>query len=184
MYELDDTVLDEAGHEGTTLVVTDLVSLIERFHPLDEPGAPIDLVEAYVAELAETDARFEPENVRESIEERLVDSETWVDDSSLYPVDEGRVSKYPLRWHEQLGGEDDLRRIIEVVLDDLPADGEEAFDTGGAGTGIPKSELIQIAEVLGRMPQAEVRRQLARLEDDGEIDSDVREHPNARIELS
>lgn len=184
MTELDEYVLEEAGHQGETLVITDLVSLVERHHPLDAPGAPVDLLEAYVAELAETDARFEPENVREAVEERLVDSETWVDADALYPLGDDRVSNYPLRWHEQLGGESDVRRYIEVILDNLPAEGEETFDTGGAGTGIPKLQLLEIVEVLGGLSQGEVRRQLDELEDEGAIAGDVREYPNARIELT
>ncbi|MFB6130343.1 MAG: hypothetical protein ABEJ28_05925 [Salinigranum sp.] len=173
MSDLNDHVLEEASAEGETLLIADLVSLIERHHPLSEIGAPVDLLEEYVAALAEGDSRFEPETVREAVEERLVDSETWVAVDALYPVAEGRVSVYPRRWHEQLDGEEDLLRIIEVVVDDLPEGGRETWATGGPGPGIPKDKLVEMGELFGGLQLTEIRDQFRELKDAGEINMSV-----------
>lgn len=181
MPELRDDVIDQAFHEGDTLIVNDLVGLIERHHDDDYYGAPVDLVRAYVERLAEEDARYEPEGVRQALDEQTVDDESWVDADSLYDVGEDRVSKFPLEWHEALSGEEDVYELVRFVVDALPEDGREAFATGGAGAGIPRQRLIDMAEILCNLSQAEVKRQLEELGERGEIEVSDEQHPQGRV---
>ncbi len=181
MPEFRQDVLDEAFHEGETLIVNDLVGLIERHHDDGHYGAPVDLVEAYVERLAEEDSHYKPEGVREAIDEQLVESETWVDVGALYDVGDGRVSKFPLEWHEALGGEDDVYEIVTYLVDALPEGGRESFDTGGPGPGIPRQQLIDIAEIIGGLSQDEVKRQLEQLGERDEIAVSTEQHPQGRV---
>ena len=52
MVDLSDRVVEEAVHEGETLLVADLVSLAERAHR-DRPGIDRDRLEAYAEALDE-----------------------------------------------------------------------------------------------------------------------------------
>lgn len=181
MPELRDDVIDQAFHEGDTLIVNDLVGLIEKHHDDDQYGAPVDLVRAYVERLAEEDSRFEPEGVDRALDEQTVDDESWVDDDSLYDVGEGRVSKFPLAWHEALSGEKDVYEYLTFVVDTLPDQGRESFGTGGQGPGIPRQRLIDACEVIGGLSEDDVKRQLQRLGDEGEIVAEAEQHPHQRI---
>ena len=181
MPELRDDVIDQAFHEGETLIVNDLVGLIEKHHHDDYYGVPVDLVEAYVERLAEEDSRYKPEGVREAIDEQVAEGEAWVDADSLYDVGDGRVSKFPLEWHEALSGEEDVYEIVTFVVDALPDEGRDAFATGGAGPGVPRQRLIDIAEIIGGLPQGEVKRQLEQLGEAGEIEVPSEQHPQGRI---
>ena len=181
MPELRDDVIDQAFHEGETLIVNDLVGLIERHHDDEYYGAPVDLVRAYVERLAEEDSRYDPEEVDEALDEQTVDDDSWVDADSLYDVGEGRVSKFPLEWHEALSGEKDVYEIVTFVVDALPEDGRDAFATGGAGEGVPRQRLIDIAEIIGGLSQAEVRRQLEELGERDRIEVADEQHPQGRV---
>ena len=181
MPELRDDVIDQAFHEGETLIVNDLVGLIERHHDDGHYGVPVDLVEAYVERLAEEDSRYKPEGVREAVDEQTVDGEAWVDADSLYEVGDGRVSKFPLEWHEALGGEEDVYEIVTFIVDALPEGGRESFDTGGAGPGVPRQRLIDVGEILGGLSQDEVKRQLEQLGEADEIDVSTEQHPQGRV---
>ena len=181
MPELRDHVIDEAFHEGDTLIVNDLVGLIERHHDDGYYGAPVDLVEAYVERLAEEDSRYDPEGVSQALDEQTVDDESWVDADSLYDVGEGRVSKFPLGWHEALSGEEDVYELVTFVVDALPDEGRDAFATGGAGEGVPRQRLIEMGEILCGLSQAEVKRQLEELGEQGRIEVPDEQHPQGRV---
>lgn len=181
MPELREEVLDEAFHEGETLIVNDLVGLIERHHDDGHYGASVDLIEAYLERLAEEDSRYDPESVREAVDEQLVDGETWVDADSLYDVGDGRVSKFPLEWHEALEGEDDVYEYVTFIVDALPEGGRESFATGGAGPGVPRQRLIDAGEIIGNLSQGEVKRQLEQLGERGRIDVSDEQHPQGRV---
>lgn len=180
MPELRDDVIEQAFHEGETLIVNDLVGLIEKHHDDEHYGAPVDLVEAYVERLAEEDSRFKPEEVREAIDEQTAEGETWSDPDSLYDVGEGRVSRFPLEWHETLSGEDDMYEYITYIVDALPEDGREAFQTGGQGPGVPRQRLVEAGEILGGLSQGEVKHQLEQLGESGEIEVPDEQHPQGR----
>ena len=181
MTELRDDVIDQAFHEGETLIVNDLVGLIEKHHDDEHYGAPTDLVEAYVERLAEEDARYKPEGVSQALDEQVVEDEAWVDADVLYDVGEGRVSTFPLAWHEALSGEDDVYEYVRFIVDALPEDGREAFQTGGAGPGIPRQQLIAAGEILGGLSEGEVKRQLEQLGERGEIAVSDEQHPQGRV---
>ena len=181
MPELRDDVLEEAFHEGETLLVNDLVGLVEKYHDDGHYGAPVDLAEAYVERLAREDSRFKPEEVRDAIDERLAEGETWSDPDSLYDVGAGRVSRFPLSWHEALHGEDDVYEYVTFIVDALPEDGREAFQTGGQGPGVPRQRLVEAGEILGGLSQGEVKHQLEELGNAGRVDVSDEQHPQGRV---
>ena len=181
MPELRDDVIDQAFHKGDTLIINDLVGLIERHHDDEYYGAPVDLVEAYVERLAEEDSRYKPEGVSQALDEQTVDDESWIDADSLYDVGEGRVSKFPLEWHEALHDEEDVYEYVTFVVDALPDEGRDAFAVGGAGPGIPRQRLIDLVQVIGHLDESDIKEQLQRLGDEGRIEAEAEEHPNQRI---
>jgi hypothetical protein len=106
MSELNEHVLEEAGSRGDKLIVNDLVVLIERYDGRDEPGVAVDRVVEYAERLAAQNAPVQPEKVPAAIDERRSTAETWQADAaatgtwfgsgSLYELDEGRVSVFPV----------------------------------------------------------------------------------------
>jgi hypothetical protein len=191
MSEFNEHVLEEAGSRGEKLVIDDLVLLIERYDGNDGPGVTIDRVEAYAERLAAQDAPIKPDKIRPAIEERLTDAEgwsadaaasgTWFGSGTLYEVGDGRVSTLPPRWHEELTGETDLTRYLEVILADT--DGGD-FDSGGTDSGVPETLLVNAATVLGGLAPGQAREQLADLNERGVVTESADQHPNARIHLA
>ncbi|WP_117592339.1 hypothetical protein [Haloprofundus halophilus] len=180
MPGLNENVLEEAGDRGRTLLVTDLVALIERHERSDRLGVDPSRVVTYAEGLEADGARIDAGSVPSAIEERRTDATSWVDDDALYAVGDGRVSTYPERWHEDLRGESDVRRYLEVILDDV-GDSTDAFDVGGAGTGVPRSLLLGATAVLGELNPTETKAQIQALRDEGVLAEDADQHPNARV---
>ncbi|WP_224269963.1 hypothetical protein [Haloprofundus salinisoli] len=180
MPELNEHVLEEAGDRGRTLLVSDLVGLIERYERSDRPGVAPDRVVTYAEGLAADGAQIDPDSVPSAVEERRTESSSWDDNDALYTVDDGRVSTYPERWHESLRGESDVRRYLEVILDDV-GDSADAFDVGGAGRGVPRSLLLSATAVLGELNPTEAKAQIQALRDEGVLAEDADQHPNARV---
>ncbi|WP_224332572.1 hypothetical protein [Haloprofundus halobius] len=183
MPELNDTVLSEAGDRGRTLLVTDLVGLIERHERSDRPGVESERVVTYAEALEADGARIDAPSVPSAVEERRTNSSSWVGDDVLYTVDDGRVSTFPERWHEGLRGESDVRRYLEVILDDVD-DSENAFSMGGAGRGVPRSLLFDATAALGELNPTEAKAQIEALRDEGVLAEDVDQHPNARVSFA
>ncbi|WP_224447579.1 hypothetical protein [Haloprofundus salilacus] len=180
MPELNEHVLEEAGDRGRTLLVSDLIGLVELYEQSDRPGADPERVVTYAEALAEEGARIDAGSVPSAIEERLTDATSWVGDDVLYTVGDGRVSTFPQRWHEQLEGENDIRGYLKVILDDV-GESEEAFDEGGAGTGVPRSLLFGVTAALGELNPTEAKAQIQALRDEGVLTEDADQHPNARV---
>ena len=84
LVEISEQALAEATDRGRNLLTTELVTLIERYHPHDQPGVSQETLEAYATVLAdESDYRFDVENFLDAIDEHLVDVETWADNDVL-----------------------------------------------------------------------------------------------------
>ncbi|KTG09644.1 hypothetical protein AUR64_08340 [Haloprofundus marisrubri] len=180
MPELNEHVLREAGDRGRTLLVSDLVRLIERHESTNRPGVDPERVVTYAESLEADGARIDAGSVRGAIEERQTDSSSWIGEDALYAVGDGRVSTYPKQWHEALEGDEDVRRYLEVILDDV-GDSENAFDRGGPGTGVPRSLLLDVTSVLGDLTPEETKAQIQALRGDGVLAEDADQHPDARV---
>ncbi|SEO43994.1 hypothetical protein SAMN04487948_102428 [Halogranum amylolyticum] len=191
MAEFNDHVLAEAGDRGEKLLVDDLVLLIERHDGGTGPGVAVDRVEAYAEKLAAQDAPVKPEKVGPAIEERRIDSYRWAADATtsgtwfgsgtLYDVGDGRVSVLPAYWHDELAGETDLTRYLELIAADL--DDSREFDSGGPDTGVPETLLVNAASVLSDLRWREARARLADLREEGVVAESADQHPNARVHL-
>lgn len=182
--ELNEYVIDEAEHEGESLLIGELVLYIERYHDDDHPGVGRDLLDAYVENLAEKNVfRRGAETVLEQIENRTVDSETWVEEDAFYPVGTDRVSSFPKRWHEQLGPGDDLRSFVRVMTEDIETS-PHSTDTGGQGAGIPERLLLDAATVLGGYNRDDAKDELGALREQGTLEMDTDKPGVRRVYLS
>jgi hypothetical protein len=182
MAELSDDVIEEAAHEGETLLIEDLVSFAERAHDA-EPGVEHDRLTDYAEALSERrDTSFDIAAFEKELAERRTDAETWAGDGSLYEVGEDRLSCYPARWHEELGGSTDVADYIAFLETESPAFIIER-GTGEVGPGIPEQKLVEIVTVVGRVDREAARAALKRARDDGEVVEDADQHPQAGVYL-
>lgn len=180
--DLSETVLDEiAGHRETVLV-GDVVAFVEQYDEAyaDETGVPVDRLVAYVEELARNGYAFDPDGVREGLDEKAVDSDSFAGTDKVYWVGEDRVSTFPPRWHEELDGETDIARYVEVMFDDI-GDTESAFDHGGAGRGIPVPDLVNVVVAMSDMTREQVSTEISHLHSEGALVETTSQHPEARV---
>ncbi|QLG28627.1 hypothetical protein HUG10_14205 [Halorarum halophilum] len=183
MVELDEDVLEELQHGGRSLLIEDVVSIIERNHLDDRPGVSRETLEAYADALeADPDQQFDMETFHEELDSRLTDSDTWVDDDRLYRVGDDRISSYPATWHDRLGGKTDVRTYVVFLQDEAP-EFKEDVGRGGAGPGIPQDQLLDVVSVVGRIERQEARAVLQDLHDRGELVEDADQHPDAGVML-
>lgn len=175
MADLDESVLEilEGNRSADS---REFVTLLERHH--DGPGVDRDVVEAYLSALASDPETGNVDRLRESVEDRIVDGEGWVDDRALYRLDGDRVSTFPARWHDELGGTDDLLAYVRFIIEEV---GPDSFVTGGAGRGIPEQVLLDAAEVVGGLDREEAKERLQRRRDAGDLAEDVDQHPAAEV---
>ena len=185
MAEINDAVVEEVLQDSQNLLLREVVTLIEREHPdaTTTPGITRETLMAYAQVFGE-DTGFPtgPEEFRASIEDRLTASETWVDNDVLYELNDDRVSVYPSRWHDELSGEVDIPTFLEFLQDE--GSGVEGdLNRGGAGGGIPESELVEIVSVVGRTDRETVKERIETLRDEGVLAEDADQHPDARVQL-
>lgn len=179
MVDLQESILAEMDHRGRSMVLDELLALVERYHPTDGPGVPREVIDAYVAEM-ESRGFADAENLEATLRDRQTDGAGWAGEDAVYELDDDRLSVMPPRWHEKLGGSDDLRQYVEVMDADL-AEADVQTTRGGAGTGVTKQLLVEAATILGEYDRASVRHELADLRERGELVEDASQHPQARI---
>ena len=181
MVEISEQVLAEATHRSRNLLTTELVALIERHHPHDQPGVSRETLEAYAKALTdEPDYRFDAEGFLDEIDERLIDIETWAGNDALYPVDD-RVSAYPAQWHAELGGSIDVRAYLDFLQNEAVG---FMHDTRGPGQGVPEETLLDIVATVGRTDREEAKNALADLRQGGELVEGPDQHPDAGVRLA
>lgn len=181
--EPDDHVLEQAEQEGESLLIGELLLYIERYDADDRPGVSDEQLRAYVEALAEKNVFGRGADVvREQIEQRTEDSETWIEEDSFYRVGTDRVSNFPKRWHEQLGPEDDLRAFVRVMTEDL-ATSSHGTDRGGQGGGVPEQLLLDAATVLADYDRGDAKTELEELRDRDELVMDADMNREGRVQL-
>lgn len=119
MVSVDSDLVEQLANHDEYFTVRDLIRFLERHHPVEGPGVPRDLVEAYVEELEYDYDRFDS-----SLDDRLTDARTWQPGDRLYRVGEN-VSIYPRSWHEQLADSTDVSKYVETMLESVAARGSQ-----------------------------------------------------------
>ena len=120
MVQINDRVLTAATQRGQNLLNEEVVALIERYHPHEQPGISREALEAYATALAnEPQYRFDVGEFLDAVDEQVTDVETWAGDGMLYPVKD-HLNAYPARWHAELGGLTDVREYLRFLREGDP----------------------------------------------------------------
>jgi hypothetical protein len=176
MVDRNDRIVRAAADEGESLLVDDFVRLIEQYHDNDRAGVARETLDAYARRLEDERPDFDADAFLGAIDDRLTDDGYATD--AFYRLDDDRVSVYPAQWHDDLGGETDLREYVRYLGALEPGAGAEL---GGAGRGVPEHELLDAVGVLGGTDPDAAKAELERLRDEGELVEDADQHPNARV---
>lgn len=152
MARVNDDVLLEAASLGGNLDAVGLVSILERAHEPGDAGVSREVVDAYVVELADS---LDGEALRSAVGERLTNSPRWVAEGALYEVANGRVSRFPREWHDELDPASGLVAFVRVLGADR--DSED----------VPLELLVAAAAALGGLREDETRSAVADLTADG-----------------
>lgn len=147
MVSVDTDLANQLSHHDDYFAARDLVEYLERHHPVEGPGVPRDLVEAYADELEYDRERFD-----DSLDDRLTDARSWQPGDRLYRID-GNVSVYPPSWHERLAGSTDLAEYVDVMLESVKA--PEGVEVDRSDLGVAQADLLTAAEIIGELDRGE-----------------------------
>ncbi|WP_137287068.1 hypothetical protein [Halorussus salinisoli] len=161
MVSVDTDLADELSHHDDFFTARELVQYLERHHPVEGPGVPRDLVEAYAEELEYDRDRFET-----SLDDRLTDARTWQPGDRLYRID-GNLSIYPVSWHERLADTTDLSEYVNVMLESVKA--PEAVELDRSDLGVTQDDLLTAVEIIGEMDRGAARKTLKNQRLEGSI---------------
>lgn len=182
MVDIDEAVIEDAVHEGEAMGLRDLFGLIERYHD-ERPGVPREAVAAYARELAsQRDYSFDAEGFLETVDERRTDAESWQGSDRFYALADDRLSQYPARWHDELGGSTDAAEYVRFVREEDP-DYVEDLARGGAGAGIPRDTLSDVIQVVGRVDRETAAAAIEDARDRDAVVVDADQHPQAGVYL-
>jgi hypothetical protein len=152
MTPVDQDLVNELARHDSSLTLSGLVRYLERHHPVEGPGVPRDLVEAYADELD-----YDPERVATAFEDRLTDARSWQPGDRLYRIDDN-VSIHPPTWHERLADTTDLAEYVAVMLESVRApDGVEIDEQR---LGIVQSELVTAIEIIAEIDRDDAHQLL------------------------
>lgn len=182
--ELNDHVIERAVHDGESMDFGDLFDYVERYHDDGRPGVTREALAAYAERLdGRSDYRLDVDGFLDLVDGRATDSETWAGPDHFYRLDDGRLSKFPARWHEALGGSTDVAAYLRFVRDEAP---EFVDDTkkSGPGSGIPEDTLMHLVQVVGRVDRETARDALAAARDEDVVVEDLDQHPQTDVYLA
>lgn len=148
MASVDPDLVENLAHHDEYHTVRELVRYLERHHPVEGPGVPRELVEAYADELD-----YDRDRLTTALDERSTDSRTWEPGDRLYRVD-GNLSIYPASWHERLADTTDLAAFVEVMLEGVRA--PEGVEVSRGDLGVQQDELVTAAEIIAEMDRDDV----------------------------
>ena len=152
MTAVDSDLANELSHHDDYFTARELVQYLERHHPVEGPGVPRDLVEAYADELEYDRERFDT-----SFEDRLTDARSWQPGDRLYRVGEN-VSIYPPAWHERLADTTDLSEYVDVMLESVRA--PDGVEVERADLGVSQDDLLTAVEIIAELDRGEARKRL------------------------
>lgn len=168
-----DDVVDEIVHRGPT-TTQQTVALLERGHR-HERGIERSTLDDYAEALDErADFEFDPEGFYTDLEDALVDDGAWVSEDALYRVGDDRISRYPERWHDELGGSDDVAAFVSL-LNDSPS-----VEHGG----VNEEALLDVVAAVGRVRKDDAKAELEHLREEGVVVEDADQHPDAGVYLA
>ena len=177
MVEIREDVVEELDKHQETMRLPDFVRIVEAHQPADQRGVDLDALAAYAEEVyfdVDVDA----------IAERTTDSEEWTEGEHFYEVGEGRISVYPLDWHDELGDSSDLKRVIEVVQTEVTEPEGDQFQAVTDERGVPEEKVLRIAETVANIDRETSRQELKELRKNDEIEEFASQGRNPTIRLS
>ena len=176
MVETREAVVEELDSHSETMRLEDFVRIVEGHQPVEEPGVDRETLAAY-AEAVYFDVDLS------AIDERVVDSDGWVEGDHLYEVGDGRISVYPPDWHEALAGTADLKEVIRLIqTETTEAEGE--MQEAVTEEGVPENKVLRVAETVAGIDRETVRERLKELRQNDEIEEFASQHRNPTIRLS
>lgn len=161
MASVDSDLVERLAHHDDYLTARELVQYLERHHPVEGPGVPRGLVEAYAEELD-----YDRDRLLGSLDDRLTDARTWQSGERLYGVGDN-VSIYPPAWHERLADTTDLSNYVEVMLESVRA--PEGVEVDRDRLGIKQDDLLTAVEVIGDVDRSAARDLLRSQRLDGSL---------------
>jgi len=161
MASVDSDLVESLSRHNEYLTARELVRYLERHHPVEGPGVPRDLVEAY-AEALDYDA----DRFASSLDDRVTDARTWQPGDRVFEVD-GNLSIYPASWHEELADTTDLSDYVEVMLESVRA--PEGVTVDEDRLGVKQNDLVTAVEIIGKIDHGRARRLLRSQRLDGSI---------------
>lgn len=184
MDDFDDEVFERAVHRGESMDYGDFFDFVERFHDDGRPGVSRDALAAYAEELtSRRDFSFDAGGFLDAVDERATDAETWAGPDRFYLLEDDRLSKFPARWHDRLGGSTDVAEYLRFVQDETEGFLEDLAKTG-AGAGVPEDTLLHMIEVLGRVDHEGATEALSRARHEGEVVEELDQHPQTDVYLA
>lgn len=178
--ELNEDLVDEIAHRGPA-TARRTVLIIERGHR-HEPGVERGTLDDYVDALVDRgEFEFDADGFYAELDDALVDDEEWVAEDRLYRIDDDRISRYPARWHEELGGSDDLVAFVSFLNDTGFA---ETVGQSGASGGLDEEALLDVVAAVGRTSVDDAKGRLETLRQEGVVVEDADQHPHAGVYLA
>lgn len=198
MVDLDERALDALGQHGEYLLETEFVEYVERFHDEDRddgrddrrddartdardggdaPGVRVETLEAYAAEL-EAAGPIDASELLDAVDAATTDSSTWVDDETVYRVGGDRRSRYPARWHDELGATEDVVAFVRFLRDEVAGYGP--VETG-ASDGVPEDALLDVVATVGAPDREEAKARLEARREAGDVLEDADQHPSGNV---
>ncbi len=175
MASVDTDLANELSHHDDYFAARDLVKYLERHHPVEGPGVPRDLVEAYADELEYNRERFDT-----SLDDRLTDARSWQPGDRLYQIG-GNVSVYPPSWHERLADTRDLADYVDVMLESVKA--PEGVEVDRSDLGVSQADLLTAVEIIGEIDRGEAKNLLRNQRLEGSIVLYAFQNPEELVRL-
>lgn len=175
MVSVETDLANELSHHDEYFTARELVRYLERHHPVEGPGIPGDLLEAYADELDYDRDRFDA-----SLQDRLTDARSWQSGNRIYRIGDN-VSIYPQSWHERLADTTDLAEYVEVMLESVRA--PDGVEMDRDDLGVAQDDLLTVVEIIGGMDRGEARSLLKNQRLEGAIVMYAFQNPEELVRL-
>jgi hypothetical protein len=183
MEAIDESVIDEAIHQGSTMSRRDLFGLIERSQN-QQAGVDREVVVAYARELeSKEEYAFDADRFLDVVDEKRTAETEWARIDHYYELPGDRLSQYPARWHDELGGSTDATAYVRFITEEVPTFVEE-LGRGGVGAGIPEDTLIKILATIGKVDRTTAQAAIENARETGDLTEDADQHPQAGVYLA